>query len=93
MFEYGAYVGLDVHKETIATAVASPGREVPEYRDILPNRRKSLNRFIDNLQGALQLISLQGFMVDYRERSVSKVPANSALYRTRIRQRRQPPPG
>ena len=44
MFEYRAYVGLDVHKETIATAVAWPGREEPEYRGILPNHRKSLNK-------------------------------------------------
>jgi len=53
MFEYRAYVGLDVHKETIATAVAWPGREEPEYRGILPNHRKSLNKLIDNLQGTL----------------------------------------
>ena len=53
MFEYRAYVGLDVHKETIATAVAWPGREEPEYRGILPNHRKSLNQLIDNLQGTL----------------------------------------
>jgi transposase len=26
---YAAYVGLDVHKETIAVAVAEPGREEP----------------------------------------------------------------
>ena len=29
---YAAYVGLDVHKETIAVAIARPGREEPEYR-------------------------------------------------------------
>ena len=53
MLEYRAYVGLDVHKETIATAVAWPGREEPEYRGILPNHRKSLNRLINTLQGTL----------------------------------------
>ncbi len=31
MFEYNAYVGLDVHKETIAVAVAVPGREHPSF--------------------------------------------------------------
>ena len=45
MFEYRAYVGLDVHKETIATAVAWPGREEPEYRGILPNHRNSSTTF------------------------------------------------
>lgn len=49
MFGYRAYVGLDVHKETIATAVAWPGWEEPEYREVLPNCCKSLNRLIDNL--------------------------------------------
>ena len=53
MAGYRAYVGLDVHKDTIATAVAWPGREEPEYRGILPNCRKSLNRLIRNLQGTL----------------------------------------
>ena len=32
MSEYSAYVGLDVHKETTAVAVAMPGREGPECR-------------------------------------------------------------
>ncbi|MDE0393365.1 MAG: IS110 family transposase [Gammaproteobacteria bacterium] len=50
MFEYGAYVGLDVHKDTIAIAVAWPDWGEPEYRGILPNSRKSLNRLIDSLQ-------------------------------------------
>ena len=30
MSEVGTYVGLDVHKDTIAVAVALPGREDPE---------------------------------------------------------------
>ena len=50
MFEYGAYVGLDVHKDTIAIAVARPDWGEPEYRGILPNCRKSLSRLIDSLQ-------------------------------------------
>ena len=32
MNECRAYVGLDVHKDTIAVAVALPGREEPLYR-------------------------------------------------------------
>ena len=32
MTEFSAYVGLDVHKDTIAVAVALPGREEPVYR-------------------------------------------------------------
>ena len=32
MAEYRGYVGLDVHKDTIAAAVAWPGRADPEYR-------------------------------------------------------------
>ena len=31
MTECSAYVGLDVHKDTIAVAVAMPGREEPVY--------------------------------------------------------------
>ena len=31
MFEYSAYVGLDVHKETIVVVVVVPGREEPKF--------------------------------------------------------------
>ena len=51
MSEYRAYVGLDVHRDTIAVAVAWPGREVPEYRGIVANRRSSLQKLIRSLQG------------------------------------------
>jgi len=51
MAEYRAYVGLDVHKDTIAAAVAWPGREEPEYRGIVPNRSRSLQKLIHGLQG------------------------------------------
>ncbi len=46
MAEYRAYVGLDVHKDTMAAAVAWPGREAPEYRGLLANRSSSLKRLI-----------------------------------------------
>ena len=46
MNECSAYVGLDVHKDTIAVAVALPGREEPVYRDEVNNQRKSLLRLI-----------------------------------------------
>ena len=36
--EYGAYVGLDVHKETIAAAVAAAGREPPRFVGEIANR-------------------------------------------------------
>jgi len=35
---HAAYVGLDVHKETIAIAVAEPGREEPVYRGEIAHR-------------------------------------------------------
>ena len=49
MTECSAYVGLDVHKDTIAVAVAVPGREEPVYRGEIKNQRKSLHRLIRSL--------------------------------------------
>ena len=46
MVEYNAFVGLDVHKETIAVAVALPGREEPVYRGEIRNQRSSLRRLV-----------------------------------------------
>ena len=46
MSEYSAYIGLDVHKDTIAVAVALPGRLEPVYRGELAHRRGSLRRLI-----------------------------------------------
>ena len=39
---YAAYVGLDVHKETIAVALAEPGRTEPVYRGV---SYRSVSRF------------------------------------------------
>ena len=49
MVEYSAYVGLDVHKDTIAVAVALPGRREPEYRGEVANRRGALRRLMGRL--------------------------------------------
>ncbi len=49
MSEYSAYVGLDVHKDTIAVGVAWPGREEPDYRGVMANNRTSLRRLIRKL--------------------------------------------
>jgi hypothetical protein len=37
-----AYIGLDVHKETIAVAVARVGREDPEFRGEIANKPKKV---------------------------------------------------
>jgi transposase len=46
---YVVYVGLDVHKETIAVAIARPGREGPEYRGEIAHKRKSVEKLIGRL--------------------------------------------
>ena len=51
MAEYRAYVGLDIHKDTIAAAVPWPGRAEPEYRGIILNRCRSVQKLIHGLQG------------------------------------------
>jgi len=47
--EYGAYVGLDVHKDTIAVAVAYPGREEAQDRGEIANTPKALRKLIQRL--------------------------------------------
>lgn len=49
MKEFSAYVGLDVHKDTIAVAVALPGRADAVYRGTIKNQRKSLMRLIKSV--------------------------------------------
>jgi len=49
MRECSAYVGWDVHEDTIAAAVAWPGREGAGYRGEVNNQRPSLHRLILSL--------------------------------------------
>lgn len=47
--QYPAYIGLDVHKESIAVAVARAGREVPVSRGEIANRPKALVKLVERL--------------------------------------------
>ncbi len=47
--DYPAYIGLDVHKDTIAIAVAYAGREVPESRGEIANRPKTVTKLVERL--------------------------------------------
>jgi transposase len=49
---HAAYVGRDVHKETIAVAVAEPGREEPMYRGEIANAPKKVEKLIAKLSEA-----------------------------------------
>jgi len=57
MNECSAYVGLDVHKDTIAVAVARSGREEAVYRGECKNERKSLRRLIRRLSRQGEVLS------------------------------------
>ena len=57
MVEYSAYVGLDVHKDTIAVAVALPGRGDPVYRGEIAHRRGSLRRLMSRLSPHGEVLS------------------------------------
>jgi len=47
--EYPAYVGMDVHKDTIVVAVAREGRSVPDSRGRIANTKKAVKRLIRKL--------------------------------------------
>jgi len=55
--EYSAYVGLDVHKDTIAVAVALPGRGEAVYRGEIAHRRGSLRRLMSRLSPQGEVLS------------------------------------
>lgn len=61
--QYAAYIGLDVHKETIAVAVAEPGRGEPQYYGEYTNTPTSVEKLVKWLikryEGELLLFSYE----------------------------------
>ena len=51
---YAAYVGLDVHKDSIAAAIAYAGRDEPRFLGTFPNTRKAITKLVDQLRAAGQ---------------------------------------
>lgn len=49
---HAAYVGLDVHKETITVAVAEPGRGEPVYWGEIANKPKTVEKLLGKLSEA-----------------------------------------
>ena len=49
MEEFGRYVGLDVHKDTIVGASAYPGRSKPESLGVIANTRRRILRLVNQL--------------------------------------------
>lgn len=47
--QYGLYVGLDVHKDTVAVALAWPGRSEPEYRGEVAHKPKTVAKLLARL--------------------------------------------
>ena len=52
---YGVYVGMDVHKDTIAVAVAQAGREAPAYCGEIANRQSVIGKLAQTHGGELML--------------------------------------
>ena len=49
MERYALYVGLDVHKETVAVAISRPGRGEPEYRGEITHTPKAVAKLVEKL--------------------------------------------
>ena len=50
MEEYDAYIGMDVHKDTITVAVALPGRSQPEPRGMIVNEKRFLRKMVARMK-------------------------------------------
>ena len=46
---YGAYIGMDVHKDTIVWSVARPGRSEPEFGGEIANRPGKVAKLVERL--------------------------------------------
>jgi hypothetical protein len=51
---YGAFVGLDVHKDTIAVAIALPGRDEPVYRGEIANERRKIQQWLTRVSAEFE---------------------------------------
>lgn len=51
---YAAYIGLDVHKETIAVSVARAGRSAPQGRGVIANRPEKVRKLVERLSQEFQ---------------------------------------
>ena len=48
---YSKYVGMDVHKQSIAIGVADAGREAPGYYGEIENSPEAVRRLVARLDG------------------------------------------
>lgn len=46
---HAAYIGLDVHKATIAISIAVDGRSEPEFRGEIPSEPRAIDKMICQL--------------------------------------------
>ena len=69
---YAGYVGLDVHKDSIAVAVAYAGRKAPESWGTIPNTKKAVAKLVDQLYS-----EKEAFLLCYEAG-----PCGYALYKT-----------
>ena len=47
---YPAYIGLDVHEETIVVSVARSGREAPESRGEIANKPGKVSKLVERVK-------------------------------------------
>ena len=47
--EYAGYVGLDLHKDTVSTSVAKPGRDEAEFQGVIANTPKAIAKLVRKL--------------------------------------------
>lgn len=52
------FVGLDVHKDTIAVAVARTGRQEPEYMGVIPHTGAEISKLLKRLSPSGEVLSL-----------------------------------
>ncbi len=51
---YGAFIGLDVHKDSIAVAVALPGRDQPQYRGEFAHEPRKIQKWLSRLSAEFE---------------------------------------